>query len=71
MGCRDNSFVHEEVYASCNVEIRVFKAYTSIIYIKSCTYACFLKESRVHIKKLIFRVFLGIFRLWCLLESFS
>ena len=31
----------------------------------------FLKETRIHIKKLIFRVFVGIFRLWCLLESFS
>ena len=29
------------------------------------------KESRAYTKKRIFKVFLGIFRLWCLLESFS
>ena len=29
------------------------------------------KESRVYTKERIFKVFLGIFRLWCLLESFS
>ena len=56
----------------CNVEIHVFKVYATIIYSKSRTYAGLLKESRVHIKKrIIFRVFLGIFRLGCLVESFS
>ena len=29
------------------------------------------KESRAYTKKHIFKVFLGIFRLWYLLESFS
>ena len=71
MGYRDNSHVHEEVYMGFNAKTRVFKAYMSIIYSNSCTYVDFLKETCVHIKKLIFRVFLGIFRLWCLLESFS
>ena len=71
MGCRDNGHVYEEVYVGCSVESRVFKAYVTIIYNNSCTYMGFLKETHVHIKKLIFRVFLGIFRLWCVLESFS
>ena len=54
-----------------------------ILYRQSRTYAGFLKETRiptwvgflkethVNIKKIIFVVFLGIFKLWCLLESFS
>ena len=54
-GCRNNSRVHEEVYAGCNIEIRIFKVYVSIIYRKSHTYAGFLKETRletrVHINK--------------------
>ena len=50
MGCRDNSHVHEEVYAGCNADSHVFKAYATIIYRNSRTYAGFLKESRVHIK---------------------
>ena len=29
------------------------------------------KESHVYTKKRIFKVFLGIVRLWCLVESFS
>ena len=29
------------------------------------------KESHAYTKKHIFKVFLGIFRLWCLLERFS
>ena len=71
MGYRDNSPMREEVYVGCNAESRVFKAYVTIIYNNSCTYAGFLEETRVHKKKeLIFRVFLGIFRLWRLLESF-
>ena len=71
MGCRDNSRVHEEVYMGCSVEIHVVNAYATIIYSNSHTYVGFLKEIHVHIKKLIFRVFLGIFRLWFLLESFG
>ena len=55
----------------CNAESRVFKAYASIIYSKSRTYVGFLKETHVHIKNIIFRVLLGILKLWCLLESFS
>ena len=61
----------QEVYMGCNAKIHVFKAYVTIIYSNLRTYPGFLKETRVHIKKLIFMVFLGIFRLWCLLESFS
>ena len=71
MGCRNNNRIHEEVYASCNVESHIFKPYATIIYSNSRMYAGFLKETRVHIKKVILRVFLGIFRLWCLLENFS
>ena len=63
VGCRDNSHVHVEVYRSCNVDSCVFKACASIIYSKSRTYMGFLKETHVYIKKLILRVFLGIFRL--------
>ena len=58
MGCRDNSRVREEVYVGCNAESRVFKVYASIIYIKSCTYAGFLKETPIHIKKTHFTVLL-------------
>ena len=50
MGCRDNSRIHEEVYVGCNVESHVFKVHATIIYSNSCTYAGFLKESRIHIK---------------------
>ena len=71
MGCRNNSHIHKEEYAGCNAKIRVFKAYMTIIYSNSHMYMGFLKETRIHIKKLIFRVFLSIFRLWCLLERFS
>ena len=71
MGCRDNSCIHEEVYVGCNVESHLFKVYVTIIYSNSRMYAGFLKETHVHIKNLILRVLLGIFRLWCLLESFS
>ena len=70
MGCRNDSRVHEEVYMGCNAKSHVFKAYMTIIYSNSHMYVGFLKETRVHIKKLIFRVFLGIFKLWCLLGSF-
>ena len=70
-GCRDNNHVQKDVYVGFNAESRVFKAYTTIIYSNSRMYAGFLKETHVHIKKLIFGVFLGIFRLWCLLENFS
>ena len=70
MSFRNNNHIHEELYAVCSVESHVFKAYTSIIYSKSRTYVGFLKETRVHIKKYHFRVIMGIFRLWCLLESF-
>ena len=38
-----------------NVDSHVFKAYMSIIYSKSRTYAGFLKETRVHIKKSHFK----------------
>ena len=55
----------------CNAESHVFKAYVTIIYSNSHAYAGFLKETRVHIKKVSFMVFLGIFRLWCLLKSFK
>ena len=55
----------------CNAESHVFKVYMTIIYINSCTYVGFLKETCVHIKKIIFMVLVGIFRLWCLLESFN
>ena len=71
MGCKNNSRVHEEVYVGCNVESHVFKVYETIIYSNSRTYVGFLKETHVDIKILIFRVFLGIFRLLYLLESFS
>ena len=71
MGYRNNSHVHKEVYAGCNAESHVFKVYMSIIYSKSHTYAGFLKETHAHIKKTHLRVLLGIFRLWCLIESFS
>ena len=57
MGCRDNSHVREEVYAGRNAYISVFKAYASIIYSKSRTYAGFLKETYVHKKN----SFLGYF----------
>ena len=57
MGCRNNSRIHEEVYMGFNVESCVFKVYVTIIYSNSCTYAGFLKESRVHIKN----SFLGYF----------
>ena len=50
MGCRDNSRVREQVYAGCNAKSHVFKVYVSIIYIKSRTYAGFLKETHAHIK---------------------
>ena len=52
MGYRNNSHVHEEVYAGCNVECHVSKVCMTIIYSNSCTYVGFLKETRVHIKKL-------------------
>ena len=39
----------------CNVEIHVFKAYASIIYSKSRTYAGFLKEIHIYIKKYHFK----------------
>ena len=51
MSCRDNNRIHEEVYVGFNVESLVFQAYVSIIYSKSRTYAGFLKETRIHIKK--------------------
>ena len=63
--------MREEVNIGCNVESCVFKDSMGSIYSKSHTYAGFLKETRVHVKKLILRVFLGIFRLWCLLETFN
>ena len=62
MGYRNNSRVHEEVYMGCTIEIHVFNAFVTIIYSNSCTYAGFLKESRVHIKK----SFLGYF--WAFLD---
>ena len=71
MGFRDNSHVHKEVYMGCNVESFIFKVYVSIIYSKSRTYMGFLNSTHVYIKNIILMVFLGIFRLWCLLESFS
>ena len=71
MAIRDNRRIREEVCVGCNAEIHVFKAYTSIIYRKSCTYVGFLKETHVHIKKYHLRFLLGIFRLWCHLESYS
>ena len=62
MGCRDNSHVHEEVYAGCNVYSHVFKVYASIIYSKSCTYVGFLKETHVHIKRSHFKGIFGNFQ---------
>ena len=55
MGCRDNNHIHEEVYAGCSIEICIFKVYASIIYSNSRTYAGFLKETRVYIKKSHFK----------------
>ena len=55
MSCRGISCVREEVCIGCNAESSVFKAYVSIIYRKSCTYAGFLKETRIHIKKYHFK----------------
>ena len=43
----------------CNAESCVFKAYVSIIYSNLRTYAGFLKETHVYIKKSHFK---GIFR---------
>ena len=57
MGCRNNSHVHKEVYIGCNAESHVFKAYATIIYSNSRTYAGLLKETHIHIKKLILRYF--------------
>ena len=57
MGCRDNSCIHEEVYAGFNVESHIFKVYVTIIYSNSHTYMGFSKESRIHIKN----SFLGYF----------
>ena len=58
MGCINNSHIHEEVYMGCNAESHVFKVYTTIIYSNSHTYAGFLKETHIHIKK---NSFLGYF----------
>ena len=55
MGCRDNNHIHEEVYGGCNADSHIFKAYASIIYSKSCTYAGFLKETRIYIKRSHFK----------------
>ena len=71
MGCRDNSRIHEEYTRVVMQKSHIFKAYETIIYSNSHTYAGFLKGKSCTHQKLIFRVFLGIFRLWCLLESFS
>ena len=54
MGCRDNSRIREEVYMGCNADSHVFKEYASIIYSNSHTYAGFLKETHIHIKKISF-----------------
>ena len=71
MGYKNNNRVHEEVYIGCNAESQIFKEYVTIIYNNSCTYVGFLKETHIHIKKITFRVFLGVFILCCLLESFN
>ena len=62
MGCRDNDHIHEEVYAGFNGEIHVFKAYVSIIYSKSHTYAGFRKETLIHIKQSHFKGISGHFQ---------
>ena len=50
MGCRDNNHIHKEVYMGFNAKSHVFKAYVTIIYSNSCTYAGFLKETHSDIK---------------------
>ena len=60
-GCRDNSHVYEEVYVGCNVEIHVFKAYASIIYSESHTYAGFLRK-QVYTSKNSFLGYFGNFQ---------
>ena len=46
----------------CNAKSHVFKAYVGILYSKSRTYAGFLKETRVHIKKSHFKGTFGHFQ---------
>ena len=53
-----------------NAESRVFKAYTSIIDGNSHTYAGFLKETHIHIKKTCFTGTFGHFQTLVASEKF-
>ena len=55
MGYKDSSCIHNEVYVGYNANSHLFKVYVSIIYSESRTYASFLKETCIYIKRSHFK----------------